>query len=374
MYCLGRPERDGLGKVLEKVNEIKDLMAQSVAKKIGTVVFNKVIDTASHHVMNAIHQAGHKSNKDESSPMDLDDNDGTDADNSAGFDTSWQREFHHYAKHGIANDIGNHGGNVEPHGLHRREHQRIIDLLVRNLARSGSKRLGRNMVQGYGHYRYRRRYNRGLRRRRTGFRQRGRFARSSRKLEKVMRNTHELKFLDIDSDLAEGNIAFDTNIGISALNVVAQGVGNQQRIGRKIFVERLLINGVFTGAAAQVVVRMIVVRYRHTNGATPTATELFEGGVATAGQILAYKDLIDGRNARVIWDHVWRFSAATDNDGGVFRKSFKIGKPTMFDGATGAIGDVDDGLLGMFVFSDATTASNASPALTFKARLRYRDA
>lgn len=344
-------------------------MVQGVAKKLAVHVFNQVLDKASHHVMNAIHQAnpGH----DGSSPIDLNDRDGNDsnAPENGGFEEDWQREFHRYAKHGHHNNIGEDHGFVSPHGPHAREHVKLIGLLMRIAHRGGFQVFKQNMVV----HRYRKRYRPYQQFRKRYVRKRARFSSSQQKMNKQIRKAHELKYADTDYDLAEGDIAYDTNIGQLLMVNIAQGASSIQRIGKKVFCESLLINGTFQGAAAVVVVRMIIARYRHTIGATPTVATLLEGGIAATGQVLAYKDLKDGKNARIIWDHVWRFSAAEGNEGGVFRKRFKIMKHIYFDGATNGIGDIDDGLIVMYVFSNALTASNASPSLTLKSRMRYRD-
>ncbi len=356
-------------------------MAQAIGKKIAVATLQKLADAAGDKIMNAIHRAHPEAHFQDVSPMDIDDNPGgtVNGENTANWKEDWQKEFHTYAKHGRSNDIGEQNGFVDPHGPHQEEHKKIIELIGGHRSVTGFSQFASTArTEREGSYKFkpimpRRRYK-GYRRTRYRPRRRYRHGSSSNKIAKIARNQHELKYVDNDADLTEANLSYDNNIGYLAAGLIAQGVGNTQRIARKIFIENLYVNGIFRAAAADVVVRLVVVRYRFSNGATPAIADLFEGGIAAAGQVLAFKDLIDGKNARFLWDHTWNFSNATSNNGAHFRKRIKIKKRMLYDGATATIGDVMDGALGIFCFTDSTDAAGASPTLELKTRVRYRDA
>ncbi len=341
-----------------------------VGKRIKAEVFHHVVERGPQHVMDAIHAIVGGGSDDESSPMELDDND---------FDAEWAAftpvegespamQVHRLAKHGQHNNIAvNQRGELEGIGSHSEIVDEILRKVQENAIDSGILRLRGGMARSYGRYRKRRgRRRRKFRRRRGGF---------QRKVRRIARNTHELKFVNYAVTATESDISYDGGaIAWNALGLVAQGAGNSQRIGRKIFCENLYINGTLTGAGSDCYVRIVVVRYRHTMGTVPTAAALFEGGVAGANLFLAYKDIEDGKNCRILWDHVWKFSSATGNTGAFFRKRIPIKKHMLYDGGTAATGDVNDGALGFYVFSNVTNASNNSPALYLGQRMRFRDA
>ena len=165
----------------------------------------------------------------------------------------------------------------------------------------------------------------------------------------------------------------DNNAGFQFLVQLAEGTGNQDRIGRRINLHNLYLTGKFENATAVCLVRLVLARYRHTNGVSPQITDLLQGGISTSN-INNFKNLEDSKNARILWDHTWRFTSAFAQNGAIFRKKFRINKKVYFTGATAAHTDVRDGQLVLFVFSDQTDASGISPNVNINARIRYTDA
>ena len=186
-------------------------------------------------------------------------------------------------------------------------------------------------------------------------------------------STHELKYADVQHVLSEANLSNDNNVGFLPFVVVSQGAASNQRIGRKIFIKSLNISGKLQNAGGIVLVRIIVVRVRHNDGQTPSLTQLIKGGFG-AGQILFFKDIEQSKDQWIMWDHVWRLTGGTGSNGAIFRKRFDINKKCLFNGATSGMGDIQDGVLGFYIFTDSTDTAGLSPEASIDARIRFTDA
>lgn len=113
----------------------------------------------------------------------------------------------------------------------------------------------------------------------------------------------ELKFHDVDVD--DAVVAQGTNIQ-TALLVIAEGNGEEQRVGRNIFIKRISwrydidIGNVVTSAASSDVMRVMMVLDQQCNGALPANTDLLE-----SDSFLSFNNLANSSRFRVLMDKTY---------------------------------------------------------------------
>ena len=141
---------------------------------------------------------------------------------------------------------------------------------------------------------------------------------------------------------------------INCLNDVAQGTTAITRIGRKILMKSILVQGILatnTGNNA----RVLIVYDRQPNGALPAATD-----VLTSNTIMAVQNL-DNRDRFLIladimpYDQVENISNPSANSGFGYKRYIKCNLETIYSGNAGTIADIMSGSLIMMTNCNAGT-------------------
>ncbi len=186
----------------------------------------------------------------------------------------------------------------------------------------------------------------------------------------------ELKFHDVDLDDA----VIAQNIQITpSINLIAQGVTESTRVGRKCTVKsinwhyNLMLPNVGNVGAADVV-RVVLYVDKQCNGATATATGIFE-----SDDYQSFRNLANSGRFQVLMDRthaIGRKSAAgngTANDAPSeeFQYSFykRCNIPLEFDNTTGAITEIRSNNIGVALISK----SGVESGFFSKFRLRFSD-
>lgn len=186
----------------------------------------------------------------------------------------------------------------------------------------------------------------------------------------------ELKFVDYSvaaSQLPNYWAMWDPATG--ALNAIAQGTGESQRIGRKVSNTSLHIRGILNGytlSANGVSCRIVVFKDTQSNGAAP-----LPANVMTAG-INGFRNLEYVSRFQVLIDKVYNINPSITFNGNtnVVNSSspnrhiaFNVRLPgvTTFDATTASIDNITDVSYHVMVCSDA----NLSCAFSYSSRFRY---
>ena len=131
---------------------------------------------------------------------------------------------------------------------------------------------------------------------------------------------------------------------INCLNDVAQGTTAITRIGRKILIKSVLVQGIIatnTGNSA----RVLIVYDRQPNGALPAATD-----VLTSNTIMAVQNL-DNRDRFIIladimpYDQEENISNPSASSGFGYKRYIKCNLETIYGGNAGTIADINSGSL-----------------------------
>ncbi len=189
----------------------------------------------------------------------------------------------------------------------------------------------------------------------------------------------ELKFHDVDLDdpvVATGGVV------TASVNLIAQGVGESQRVGRKCTIKsiqwryRSLVPEVDAAAdpAALEALRIIMYVDKQANGATAAVTDLYE-----SGDLHAFRNLSNTSRFTILCDKIVELnymtlasdsanvvSQGTVSYEGVFYKKCNI--PLEFDAATGAITEIRSNNIGVLIISNSGIGGFNS-----KIRLRFSD-
>ena len=179
-------------------------------------------------------------------------------------------------------------------------------------------------------------------------------------------------------DLANTSYALDTTGTVTLLNVVAQGAGVTQRVGKKIVLKSLQCRGNLQNgstAAANDVAFMIVYDKRPT-GALPTITDILALATPTAMN----NDANAGRFSilkRVDEILVGNIAAAANYTEAAVKGSdwylnLKNRQTVYKAAATGAIGDIEEGALYLVTIGGAA-AGTAAASLFGSFRMRFND-
>ncbi len=193
-------------------------------------------------------------------------------------------------------------------------------------------------------------------------------------------SAQEMKFHDLDID--DAVIAQNGNIVQASCNLIAQGVTESTRVGRKCVIKsinwrfRVLLNEVNDAANPSPgdVVRIIVYQDRQCNGATATVLGLLEtdnfqsfNNLANKNRFLTLMDRTYTMNALTLSaDAAGNFDAADMSINDTFFKKCNI--PIEFDNTTGAITEIRSNNIGVLLLSNIGVSG-----LDSKMRLRFTD-
>lgn len=192
----------------------------------------------------------------------------------------------------------------------------------------------------------------------------------------------ELKFLDTTVGLT--NCAAAGVILSSSLNVVAEGNGESERVGRKITISSLHIKGRWANTentASNTTdnrVRILVYCDKQTNGAAATVL-----GVLETANVDSFRNLSDASRFRVLYDKtsLIRNQYVAQTAAGTFTTcielrswvlNLKLNLPIEYDSSvtTGAIGSQRTNNIGVLILCDIDAGV---PQVGFTARIRYKD-
>lgn len=139
---------------------------------------------------------------------------------------------------------------------------------------------------------------------------------------------------------------------INCLNDVAQGTSATTRLGRKILMKSVLVQGTLTNTTAQG--RILIVYDRQTNGAAPAATD-----VLTSNTIMAVQNL-DNRDRFIILADIWPYAQDETLCGEVsgagsagpmgYKRYIKCNLETIYGGNAGSVADINSG--GLFMMTN----------------------
>jgi hypothetical protein len=170
---------------------------------------------------------------------------------------------------------------------------------------------------------------------------------------------------------------------LSSINLLDQGAGASERVGRKCVVKSLHIKGrmKLSATAANTTtadsIRFVIYLDTQTNGTAATPSEIFD---ATAGSapIHGYRNLANTQRFKILYDKTMDIkstSGAYDGaqpDFGEAIRSFKINKrcyiPLEFSNPTGALVNIRSNNIGILMF-----AREASANVGFETRIRFAD-
>lgn len=183
----------------------------------------------------------------------------------------------------------------------------------------------------------------------------------------------ELKFHDVDlNDAAISQAGTITN----SINLIAQGVTESERIGRKCTLKKIgwkfdiqLLAA--TTPTANEVVRVIMYVDKQTNGAAATALNLLQ-----TDDFQSFNNLENKGRFRTLMDRTYAFNPSISGDGTTIDTSTlticdsfykNVNLPIEFSGATGAITEVRSNNVGVLILSKVGGVS----VFSSKIRLRF---
>lgn len=172
--------------------------------------------------------------------------------------------------------------------------------------------------------------------------------------------THDIK---IDTGVS-------TTAAVSSLTLIAEGTGDDARVGEKIKVMQIKAlgnNDVNTNASSSVM-RVVLFRDMEQNGTQPTAAELWEDSTPTV-----YSHFRKDTKTRfsILWDcfHTLDVNGKMQNKLEYFKRS-KSGYEVYYDNNTAA--DASN-RTGHFYLAYVSNEASNSPSLTINFRFRYTD-
>lgn len=191
-----------------------------------------------------------------------------------------------------------------------------------------------------------------------------------------LKTSQELKFLDT---LVNDAVVTST-MANTVLNVVPQGDGDSERVGRKITIKKIMVKGsviLSPGSKAQAYNRVLVmlVHDKATNKAQFTGTDL-----RVTDSIDAYSNLQNANRFQILWAEYIDVNAGgyggydagsleTCEAGQKFEAYVKCSIPCQYSSTTGAIGEMTTGSVHFVSFSQVTNLCE----IQGNARIRYVD-
>lgn len=189
----------------------------------------------------------------------------------------------------------------------------------------------------------------------------------------------ELKFHDLDID--DAVVAGPGTIARDSCNLIAQGVTESQRVGRKCTIRAIgwrwdiaLPNTATVGSTSDVV-RVVLYLDKQANGAIATVT-----GILKTDDYQSFNNLANKGRFRTLMDRTYSFSAtAGSGRGSTDTLSFgenriidnffkKVTIPIEFSGSTGALTELRSNNIGVLLLSKSGLC-----AFTSKMRIRFAD-
>ncbi len=186
----------------------------------------------------------------------------------------------------------------------------------------------------------------------------------------------ELKFHDVNLNVDPLAVAGSVT---ASLNLIAQGNGESQRLGRKCFVKSIHIRGRWqvdtAGASDQdTTIRMIIFIDKQCNGATAAVTDILDSAGYTS-----FRSLVNSGRFKICMDRNYTLHKDTEHTSAdavvTFQKTRdfqwhkKLNVPLLFDGATGAITEICCQNIGVLFICDNV---GSAPKFNGNVRLRFQ--
>lgn len=178
----------------------------------------------------------------------------------------------------------------------------------------------------------------------------------------------EMKFLD--TTYSQGSD--DAGQILGSANLIAQGAGESQRVGRKVMLKKISIRGYVQSANTanqNDYVRLICYLDKQCNGANAAVTDILE-----TDAINSFNNLANKSRFKILRD--MKFSSKDYSTTGQvfmpFEENIKCNIPLEFDGATGAITEIRSNNIGFLLIGQQDTAANPF-TVTYTTRVRYSD-
>lgn len=158
---------------------------------------------------------------------------------------------------------------------------------------------------------------------------------------------------------------------------------NAQRIGNKIFLRSISLNGEVAAswealAGACQTVRIMVVQDLMSLGTAPVAADILDLATITTPS-RAYRELDKAMRFKILYERkVDVTKPITDLAQGQsckrfrFHKSWPKGLHVRYDSSAGATANIQRNNIWVFCFADETTV-NENPTVSFSSRIRYTD-
>lgn len=194
----------------------------------------------------------------------------------------------------------------------------------------------------------------------------------------------ELKFFEVNKTFTAAPSA--GVILSDSLHKIADGTGQSERLGRKLTVAQVHINGTIVQQGATnngqntAKIRIMVVLDKQCNGATATVTGT--GGPLETADVNSFRNLENSSRFKVLADKTMMMvqTGAAENAGvgylfGESKRGFKINLPRLnipveFSGTTGALTEIRSNNIFVMALSDENTNT---PQIQYIARIRFRD-
>lgn len=175
----------------------------------------------------------------------------------------------------------------------------------------------------------------------------------------------ERKNIDTTSTLAPPLTASFTSPTL--LNGAAQGVGTNERVGRKAIMKSIALRYIHTPNAPASQVRILVVYDKQPNGALPASTD-----VVGIGQFHGHISISNSDRFVVLMDEISESSQSSAiNISG--KRYLKCNLETMYGGTTSGIASINSGSIFIMAANNADPTVGAVSALYYSARIRYTD-
>ncbi len=186
--------------------------------------------------------------------------------------------------------------------------------------------------------------------------------------------SRELKFFDTTIDDVTISATGDIQ---SSVNLIAQGVSEDERIGRKCTVHRIQWRGTLilkkgtSEDSSEEAVRVIMYLDKQANGAVATNTQILH-----TASYQAFYNLENKGRFRILLDRTWALNATAGGGNGTTSDTFskvvtfsmnrKVNIPIEFSLNTGAIGEIRSNNIGILLIS-----RNALSSIISTVRVRF---
>lgn len=165
------------------------------------------------------------------------------------------------------------------------------------------------------------------------------------------------------------NLPLTSSFGsVVLLNGIAQGVGNTERIGRRIAMKSLQLRYIHYSNLTAGSCRIVIFYDRQANSTTPSSGDII--GSQTFDGIV---NLVNSDRFVILMDEISE-NAQFDGASTPGKRYIKMDLETIFSGTGSGISSVQTGAVFIMMANSATFSTGATSNATFSTRIRYTDA